>query len=187
MTLGHVQVFWESDQDVAAGNVAGVSIPSEKQLVQESLVRLGVKTRRMKEKELLKEFSKEEVDDDENDDDDDNWEEYDDDETTDMKISKTITATISTKSYPISQLCQIMDSPGLLRREISETRNEMEALTLAAMAHLPTAVMYVMDLSGGAGDRCSSVEDQLVLRKEVSVCALQRICVVFKVVYWTYF
>jgi nucleolar GTP-binding protein len=33
--------------------------------------------------------------------------------------------------------------------------------------HLPTAVMYVMDLSGGAGDRCSSVEDQLILRKEV--------------------
>ena len=43
----------------------------------------------------------------------------------------------------------------------------MEALTLAAMQHLPTAVMYVMDLSGGAGDKCSSVEDQLLLRREV--------------------
>jgi hypothetical protein len=40
----------------------------------------------------------------------------------------------------------------------------MEELTLAPMSHLPTAVMYVMDLSGGAGDKCSSVEDQLVLR-----------------------
>lgn len=69
--------------------------------------------------------------------------------------------------YPISQLCQIMDSPGVLRRDASESRNEMEELTLAAMSHLPTAVVYVMDLSGGAGDRCSSVEDQLVLRREL--------------------
>jgi nucleolar GTP-binding protein len=60
-----------------------------------------------------------------------------------------------------------MDSPGLLRRDDVALRNEMEELTLAAMAHLPTAVMYVLDLSGGAGDRCSSVEDQLVLRREV--------------------
>lgn len=69
--------------------------------------------------------------------------------------------------YPISQLCQIMDSPGVLRRDASESRNEMEELTLAAMSHLPTAVVYVMDLSGGAGDRCSSVEDQLLLRREL--------------------
>jgi len=70
------------------------------------------------------------------------------------------------QSYAFSQLCQIMDSPGLLVRPDNK-RNEMEALTLAAMQHLPTAVMYVMDLSGGAGDKCSSVEDQLLLRKEV--------------------
>lgn len=68
--------------------------------------------------------------------------------------------------YAFSQLCQIMDSPGLLVRPDDE-RNEMESLTLAAMQHLPTAVMYVMDLSGGAGDKCSSVEDQLQLRREV--------------------
>ena len=43
----------------------------------------------------------------------------------------------------------------------------MEELTLAAMSHLPTAVMYVLDLSGGAGDKCSSVEDQLILRREL--------------------
>lgn len=65
-----------------------------------------------------------------------------------------------------SQQCQVMDSPGLLVREDYE-RNEMEALTLAAMQHLPTAVMYVMDLSGLAGDACSSVEDQLLLRKQI--------------------
>jgi nucleolar GTP-binding protein len=68
--------------------------------------------------------------------------------------------------YAFSQLCQMMDSPGLLARKDSE-RNEMEELTLAAMQHLPTAVMYVMDLSGDAGDKCSSVDDQLLLRKEM--------------------
>ena len=72
---------------------------------------------------------------------------------------------LSDKIFPISQLCQIMDSPGILCRDDGRPRNEMEELTLAAMSHLPTAVMYVMDLSGGAGDKCSSVEDQLVLRK----------------------
>ena len=68
--------------------------------------------------------------------------------------------------FAYSQKCQVMDSPGLLVREDFE-RNEMEALTLAAMQHLPTAVMYVMDLSGLAGDKCSSVDDQLLLRKQV--------------------
>jgi Nucleolar GTP-binding protein 1 (NOG1) len=68
--------------------------------------------------------------------------------------------------YAFSQLCQIMDSPGLLVRP-DEERNEMEALTLAAMQHLPTAVCYVMDLTGNAGDKCSSIEDQLILRKEM--------------------
>ena len=70
-------------------------------------------------------------------------------------------------SYAFTQLCQVMDSPGLLVRDSDDKRNEMESLTLAAMQHLPTAVMYVMDLSGGAGDKCSSVEDQIQLRREV--------------------
>ena len=74
---------------------------------------------------------------------------------------------LSDKIFPISQLCQIMDSPGVLHRDDGWSRNKMEELTLAAMSHLPTAVMYVMDLSGGAGDKCSSVEDQLLLRKEL--------------------
>jgi nucleolar GTP-binding protein len=66
-----------------------------------------------------------------------------------------------------SQQCQVMDSPGLLVRDSEEDRNEMEALTLAALQHLPTAVMYVVDLSGLAGDQCSSVDHQLLLRKQV--------------------
>ena len=76
------------------------------------------------------------------------------------------TIDIAKGRYTFSQLCQVMDSPGLLLRP-DEERNEMESLTLAAMQHLPTAVMYVMDLSGEAGDKCSSVHDQLLLRKDM--------------------
>lgn len=183
MTMGHVQVFWESNQDVAQGNVAGVSIPSTKQLVQERLVkgRKDKKTKKMKEKEArdaLDVFSR----DDKNDHALGMEEEQEgahgveailgdsagisDFEDTTQHSPKQ-ESTISKKIFPISQLCQIMDSPGLLRRENTDLRNEMEELTLAAMAHLPTAVMYVLDLSGGAGDKCSSVEDQLVLRREL--------------------
>ena len=178
MTLGHVQVFWESEAEVAAGNVAGVSIPSEQQLVQERLVKRGIKSRRMKEKEALDEYAREKAD-------------YEGTEfqstasaerrTTyahekryaeeygysDIEIEAPPTSTISNKIFPISQLCQIMDSPGILLRDDVDRRNEMEELTLAAMSHLPTAVMYVLDLSGGAGDKCSSVEDQLILRRDL--------------------
>ena len=74
---------------------------------------------------------------------------------------------VASGRYAYSQLCQVMDSPGLLVRSDLSERNEMEELTLAAMKHLPTAVMYVMDLSGQAGDKCSSVQDQLQLRREI--------------------
>ena len=43
-----------------------------------------------------------------------------------------------------------MDTPGVLSRAESE-RNPMEGLTLAAVEHLPSAVVYVMDLSGTCG------------------------------------
>jgi nucleolar GTP-binding protein len=43
----------------------------------------------------------------------------------------------------------------------------MENLMLATVAHLPTVVLYMMDLSGGAEDMCSSMEDQLVPRREL--------------------
>ena len=71
------------------------------------------------------------------------------------------------QQYAFSQLCQIMDSPGLLVRDDESKRNEMEQLTVAAMQHLPTAVCYVMDFSGMAGDKCSSVADQLTLRRQI--------------------
>jgi nucleolar GTP-binding protein len=107
MTLGHVEVFWSDD-----GNIARAIIPEHE------------KKRKGPAEQVLQ------------------------------------------GKYAFSQLCQVMDSPGLLVRE-DEQRNEMEELTLAAMRHLPTAVMYVMDLSGEAGDKCSSIEDQLQLRRDV--------------------
>ena len=45
---------------------------------------------------------------------------------------------------------QVMDTPGVLSREENE-RNPMEGLTLAAVEHLPSAVVFVMDLSGTCG------------------------------------
>jgi GTP1/Obg family GTP-binding protein len=43
-----------------------------------------------------------------------------------------------------------------------------------AMSHLPTAVMFVMDLSDGTGDKCLSVKDQLISRREVRARFLRR-------------
>ncbi len=40
-----------------------------------------------------------------------------------------------------------MDTPGLLDRPADE-RNEMEKLTFASLAHLPTAVLFVIDPTG---------------------------------------
>ncbi|KAG7363426.1 GTPase [Nitzschia inconspicua] len=85
----------------------------------------------------------------------------------DKRKAKDVSPDILKGKYAYSQLCQVMDSPGVLVRPEGEKRNEMEELTLAAMKHLPTAVMYVMDLSGQAGDKCSSVADQLQLRREI--------------------
>ena len=42
------------------------------------------------------------------------------------------------------------DTPGLLDRPDDE-RNAMERLTLAALKHLPTAVLFVTDLTGQCG------------------------------------
>jgi GTP1/Obg family GTP-binding protein len=169
VTLGHVRVFWENERAVSLGQVAGVSIPSEKQLIQERLVKGRKDKDKKKQMKDTNDDTKEKKQ--KNDVDD-----LDDDDlllVDDIKIASSLSVSnnnesiISDKIFPISQLCQIMDSPGVLRRLDGQARNEMEELTLAAMSHLPTAVMYVMDLSGGAGDKCSSVEDQLLLRKEL--------------------
>ncbi len=45
-----------------------------------------------------------------------------------------------------------MDTPGVLYRSEAE-RNPMEGLTLAAVDHLPSAVVFVFDLSGTSGQQ----------------------------------
>ncbi|KAL6577843.1 hypothetical protein OROMI_010171 [Orobanche minor] len=58
---------------------------------------------------------------------------------------------------------QVTDTPGLLRRH-DEDRNNLEKLTLAVLSHLPTAVLYVHDLSGECG---KSPSDQFIIYKEI--------------------
>eukprot|EP00600_Ochromonadales_sp_CCMP1393_P007935 CAMPEP_0174973482 /NCGR_PEP_ID=MMETSP0004_2-20121128/11267_1 /TAXON_ID=420556 /ORGANISM="Ochromonas sp., Strain CCMP1393" /LENGTH=302 /DNA_ID=CAMNT_0016223937 /DNA_START=517 /DNA_END=1425 /DNA_ORIENTATION=- len=60
---------------------------------------------------------------------------------------------------------QVMDTPGLLDRP-AEDRNEMEKLTFASMAHLPTAVLYVIDPSGLSGEK-STLQAQLGVRNHL--------------------
>jgi nucleolar GTP-binding protein len=58
---------------------------------------------------------------------------------------------------------QVTDTPGLLRRP-DEDRNAMERLTLASLQYLPTAVLFVADLTGECG---TSVADQWAIREEL--------------------
>jgi nucleolar GTP-binding protein len=54
----------------------------------------------------------------------------------------------------------VTDTPGLLSRP-DEERNTMELLTLAALEHLPTSVLFVMDLTEECG---TSLQDQWEIR-----------------------
>ncbi|RXH93257.1 hypothetical protein DVH24_013833 [Malus domestica] len=58
---------------------------------------------------------------------------------------------------------EVTDTPGLLKR-CDEDRNNLEKLTLAVLSHLPTAILYVHDLSGECG---TSPSDQFVIYKEI--------------------
>ncbi|EXB70708.1 Nucleolar GTP-binding protein 1 [Morus notabilis] len=58
---------------------------------------------------------------------------------------------------------QVTDTPGLLKR-CDEDRNNLEKLTLAVLSHLPTAILYVHDLSGDCG---TSSSDQFIIYKEI--------------------
>ncbi|KAL2611939.1 hypothetical protein R1flu_023631 [Riccia fluitans] len=49
-----------------------------------------------------------------------------------------------------SRRFQVTDTPGLLNRPDDE-RNNIEKLTIAALAHLPTSVLFVHDLTGECG------------------------------------
>jgi nucleolar GTP-binding protein len=59
--------------------------------------------------------------------------------------------------------CVLTDTPGVLLRP-DESRNRMERLTLAVLAFLPCAVVFVLDASGGCG---TSVAGQLAIRREL--------------------
>ncbi|GAA0141926.1 hypothetical protein LIER_02955 [Lithospermum erythrorhizon] len=58
---------------------------------------------------------------------------------------------------------QVTDTPGLLRR-YDDDRNNLEKLTLAVLSYLPTAVLFVHDLSGECG---TSPSDQYLIYKEI--------------------
>ncbi|CAN0900427.1 GTP-binding protein 4 [Linum grandiflorum] len=58
---------------------------------------------------------------------------------------------------------QVTDTPGLLKRS-DDDRNNLEKLTLAVLSHLPTAVLYVHDLTGECG---ISPSNQFVIYKEI--------------------
>jgi GTPase Era involved in 16S rRNA processing len=57
----------------------------------------------------------------------------------------------------------VTDTPGLLNRT-DDDRNAMERLTLATLQHLPTAVLFVTDLTGDCG---TNVGDQWAIRAEL--------------------
>ncbi|KAL4425825.1 hypothetical protein ABPG75_009841 [Micractinium tetrahymenae] len=65
--------------------------------------------------------------------------------------------------YVAGRRHQVTDTPGLLNRP-EEDRNAMERLTLACLQHLPTAVLFVADLTGECG---TTVANQWAIREEL--------------------
>lgn len=68
-------------------------------------------------------------------------------------------------AYGAPDRYQLMDTPGVLSRS-EEERNAMEGLTLAAVQLLPSAVVFVMDLSGTCGEQ-SAPRLQLKVREQI--------------------
>eukprot|EP00899_Mesostigma_viride_P003617 jgi/Mesvir1/13256/Mv12235-RA.1 len=65
--------------------------------------------------------------------------------------------------YVNNQKTQVTDTPGLLYRPDAD-RNDMEKLTLAALTHLPSAVVFVHDRSGLCG---TSIDQQYLIYREL--------------------
>mmetsp|Transcript_25842 Transcript_25842/g.101973 ORF Transcript_25842/g.101973 Transcript_25842/m.101973 type:complete len:312 (-) Transcript_25842:652-1587(-) len=91
-------------------------------------------------------------------------------------VKKLSTATPEVSSYPFTtrqiimgyfgiqnSTFQMMDTPGLLKRQLSE-RNDIEKLAIASLQHLQSVIVYVVDLTEDCG---MSVEDQLELRRDM--------------------
>lgn len=69
---------------------------------------------------------------------------------------------------------QILDTPGLLDRQI-EDRNSIEMLTITALAHLKSAVLFFIDLSESCG---FSIDDQISLYQSLTPLLRARILIV---------
>lgn len=67
---------------------------------------------------------------------------------------------------------QLMDTPGVLYRADAD-RNSMEGLTLAAVELLPSAIVFVMDLSGTCGEQ-SAARLQLKVREQIRAAFPER-------------
>lgn len=94
-------------------------------------------------------------------------------------VSATSTGTPEINDYPFTtrrlkmghvigrrgERYQVMDTPGVLARG-SDERNAMEGLTLASVEYLPSAVVFVMDLSGTCGKQSAPLL-QLQVREKI--------------------
>lgn len=70
---------------------------------------------------------------------------------------------------------QVLDTPGILDR-ILEDRNSIEMLTITALAHLRSAVLFLMDLSETCG---FTIEEQISLYESLSPLLRAQILIVF--------
>ncbi len=131
VTLGHVCIFCKSERQVALGNITGVSTPSKRQLIQERLVE-GCKDKKRKNdnNDAREEKRQHNCEGDEGlgganairiDSNDNNarWGDVGEGvphcKAASPLFSSDGGGDVSNKICPISQLCQIMDSPGLLQ------------------------------------------------------------------------
>lgn len=70
---------------------------------------------------------------------------------------------------------QILDTPGILDHPLDE-RNTVEMLTITALAHLKSAILFFMDLSEGCG---FSIEQQISLYNSLTPLLNSQILIVF--------
>ncbi|KAI5149702.1 nucleolar GTP-binding protein [Enteropsectra breve] len=70
---------------------------------------------------------------------------------------------------------QILDTPGILDQQL-EDRNGIEMLTITALAHLKSAVLFFIDVSETCG---FSIEDQISLYENLSPLLTSQLLIVF--------
>lgn len=70
---------------------------------------------------------------------------------------------------------QVLDTPGILDKPLTD-RNSIEMLTITALAHLKSAVLFFMDLSASCGH---SMAEQIALYDSLAPLLSQQILIVF--------